>query len=187
MKTKAMMSAATGVTALAMAFLAGCTAGPNYVKPRIAAPEVYRGVPGNAATRAASASLGDEKWWQVFQDPQLQDLIRTALQQNYDVRIAATRILEAEAQWGLTRSEALPSAAAQAGANDQRQVRSISRAAITHQRLYRSGSAASTLGASRPTLPPNEVLGPRPDGRCPPSPAGREKYQALIADGGRPC
>ncbi len=49
---------------------------------------------------SSTQSLGDQKWWEVFQDEQLQKLIRTALQQNYDVRIAATRVLEAQAQAG---------------------------------------------------------------------------------------
>jgi multidrug efflux system outer membrane protein len=53
-------------------------------------------------------SLGDQKWGNVFQDEQLQQLIRTALQQNYDARIAAARVLEAEAQVGLARANQLP-------------------------------------------------------------------------------
>ena len=53
-----------------------------------------------AGTAAATQSLGDEKWWDVFQDAQLQKLIRTALKQNYDTRIAAARVLEAQAQVG---------------------------------------------------------------------------------------
>ena len=57
----------------------------------------------------ATASLGDEKWWGVFQDRELQSLIRTALQNNYDVRIAATRVLQAQAQLGITRADQLPS------------------------------------------------------------------------------
>jgi len=67
----------------------------------------------------ASESLGDQKWWEVFQDKQLQDLIHTALQQNFDVRIAATRILEAQAQLGITRADQLPTIGAGAGANNQ--------------------------------------------------------------------
>jgi multidrug efflux system outer membrane protein len=70
---------------------------------------MYRGaVPQEAAQPAASQSFGDQKWWEVFQDKQLQDLIHTALQQNYDVRIAATLILEAQAQLGITRADQLP-------------------------------------------------------------------------------
>ena len=61
-------------------------------------------------------SFGDQKWWEVFQDPQLQELIRTALKQNYDVRIAATRILQAQAQLGITRADQLPTISAGASA-----------------------------------------------------------------------
>ena len=64
----------------------------------------------------AGQSFGDQKWWEVFQDPQLQELIRTALKQNYDVRIAATRILEAQAQLGITRADQLPTIGAGAAA-----------------------------------------------------------------------
>ena len=53
-------------------------------------------------------SIGDEKWWDVFQDKELQGLIRTALKNNYDVRIAATRVLQAQAQLGITRADQFP-------------------------------------------------------------------------------
>src|SRR5580692_7733337 len=77
-------------TALTFALLlAGCMVGPNYQRPAIDAPGVYRA--DSQASIASSESLGDEKWWEVFQDPLLQQLIRTAMQQNYDVRIAAAR------------------------------------------------------------------------------------------------
>ena len=75
-----------------------------------------------AATQAAE-SLGDQKWWEVFQDKQLQDLIHAALQQNYDVRIAATRILQAQAQAGITRADQLPTISAGAQSVDQRSAR----------------------------------------------------------------
>jgi multidrug efflux system outer membrane protein len=55
------------------------------------------------------ASLGDEKWWNVFEDKVLQDLIHTALKNNYDVRIAAARVLEAQAQLGIVRADQFPS------------------------------------------------------------------------------
>ena len=60
------------------------------------------------AAQPTAQSLGDEKWWEVFQDAQLQALIRTALKNNYDVRIAATRVLQAQAQVGITRANQLP-------------------------------------------------------------------------------
>src|SRR3981081_2690862 len=92
-----------------MLLSAGCAVGPNYKRPSTDVPGMYRGAtPQEAAQPAASQSFGDQKWWEVFQDKQLQDLIHTALQQNYDVRIAATRILEARAQLGITRADQLP-------------------------------------------------------------------------------
>ena len=96
-------------------WLAGCTVGPNYKRPVVAAPEIYRGADQQGASalpsQNKSASLSDEKWWEVFQDKELQELIRTALRQNYDVRIAAARILEAQAQLGITRADQYPSVA----------------------------------------------------------------------------
>jgi outer membrane protein, multidrug efflux system len=87
-------------------FLAGCTVGPNYHRPPVNTPNQYYNAPPGAST---SASLGNEKWWAVFQDPVLQKLIHTAIGQNYDVRIAASRVLEAQAQVGLARANQLPS------------------------------------------------------------------------------
>ena len=85
----------------------GCAVGPKYKRPTLTVPEGYRGLAPNAGQQT-SASLADEKWWTVFQDPQLQQLIRTALVQNYDVRIAATRILQAQAILGITRADQYP-------------------------------------------------------------------------------
>jgi multidrug efflux system outer membrane protein len=108
--------------------LAGCAVGPNYKRPAIVTPQTYRGAPAGteatASSGGAAASFGDEKWWEVFQDAQLQSLIRTALQQNYDVRIAASRILQAQAELGITRSNELPSAAAIAIGNGSRNAKS---------------------------------------------------------------
>jgi multidrug efflux system outer membrane protein len=73
-----------------------------------------------AAAKAATESVGDQKWWDVFQDKQLQDLIRIALHQNYDVRIAATRILQAQAQLGITRADQLPTISGAAQAVNER-------------------------------------------------------------------
>jgi multidrug efflux system outer membrane protein len=89
-------------------FLAGCTVGPNYKRPNTDAPTAYRGLTAEEAASASTPSLGEQKWGEVFQDEQLQKLIRTALQQNYDARIAATRVLEAQAQLGITRSAQFP-------------------------------------------------------------------------------
>jgi outer membrane protein, multidrug efflux system len=104
--------------------LAGCTVGPNYKRPKVDVPTVYRGAAAEQGAYSGVASLGDQKWWDVYPDEELQKLIRTALQQNYDVRIAAARILQAQAQLGITRADQFPSIAAGAAASEQRSPRS---------------------------------------------------------------
>ncbi len=105
--------------ALLALLLAGCRVGPEY-KPAISAPNTFRG----ATDSPDAMSFGNQKWWDVFQDPQLQALIRTALLQNYDVRIAATRVLEAQAQAGIARANEYPSAAVIADGSNYRYSRS---------------------------------------------------------------
>jgi len=106
-----------------MLLISGCAVGPNYKRPSVNVPGTYRGATPQEAQQPAAESLGDQKWWEVFQDKQLQDLIHTALRQNYDVRIAATRILEAQAQVGITRADQLPTINAGAEAVNQRSAR----------------------------------------------------------------
>ena len=101
----------------------GCAVGPNYKRPSIDVPNTYRGASPQQATQPVTESLGNQKWWEVFQDKQLQDLIHIALQQNYDVRIAAKRILQAQAQVGITRADQLPTINAGAQTVDQRSAR----------------------------------------------------------------
>jgi len=88
--------------------LAGCAVGPNYQRPGIDVPGHYRGLAAYDIEGAQSVSIGDEKWWEVFQDKTLQDLIHTALEQNFDLRIAADHILEAQEQLNITNSYELP-------------------------------------------------------------------------------
>src|SRR3954466_2138542 len=90
-------------------FLNGCTLGPKYKRPAASVPDTFRGSTPDMSPTAQS--LGDEKWWTVFQDPQLQALIREALAQNYDVRIAAVRVLQAQASLGITRADQFPTIA----------------------------------------------------------------------------
>ena len=97
--------------------LAGCAVGPNYKRPTVNVPTDYRD--SMAAQTTAASSLGNEKWWDVYQDPILTQLIHTAIQQNYDVRIAAARVLEAQAQLGITRANQFPSASVGAGVFSQ--------------------------------------------------------------------
>jgi outer membrane protein, multidrug efflux system len=102
---------------------AGCTVGPNYKKPVASVPPTFRGLTDEEAAKNLAASQGDQKWWEVYQDQQLQELIRTAVKQNYDVRIAGTRILAAQAQLGITRADQYPNVSGGASLVDQRQER----------------------------------------------------------------
>jgi multidrug efflux system outer membrane protein len=89
---------------LLVVLAAGCMAGPDYKRPAVQAPPSYRG----DAEGGDAASLADKGWAQVFPDPALVELIRTALAQNQDVLLAAARIEQAEAQLGITRADQLP-------------------------------------------------------------------------------
>jgi outer membrane protein, multidrug efflux system len=100
--------------------VAGCAVGPKYKKPVIDTPGGFRGENSSPTSAASTESLGNEKWWEVFDDPVLQQLIRTAFQQNYDVRIAASRVLQAQAQLGITRANQFPMAGAGAEAFSER-------------------------------------------------------------------
>ena len=109
------MSCRQWLVAIALLLLTGCAVGPKYKRPPVSTPDAYRGLAPDAGQQT-SASLAEEKWWSVYQDPQLQQLIRTALAQNYDVRIAAARILQAQAALGITRADQFPTIAAGASA-----------------------------------------------------------------------
>jgi outer membrane protein, multidrug efflux system len=93
---------------LASSLISGCMVGPNYHRPVVQTPIVYRDLSENAQAQAQAASYADLRWWQVFQDPQLQELIRTALKQNYDLQLATERIIAARAQLAVTRSSLFP-------------------------------------------------------------------------------
>lgn len=97
------MKSIYSVFLLALFIFLGCTVGPNYKRPKVDTPSVYRADLGQSG-----ASLGNEKWWTLFDDPELQQLIRTAIRENYDVRIAAARVLQAQAVLGITRADQLP-------------------------------------------------------------------------------
>jgi multidrug efflux system outer membrane protein len=87
--------------------ISGCTVGPNYHRPPVQAPPAFHG-PDPSQQTAQTASFADLPWWQVFQDPQLQELIRTALKQNYDLQLAVERVNAARAQVGIVRSNQFP-------------------------------------------------------------------------------
>jgi multidrug efflux system outer membrane protein len=89
---------------------AGCTLGPDYQRPPAVTPEVWRVIPV-----AEVESLANAPWWEVFQDPRLQELIRIALVENKDLKIAVERIEEARARYGFTRADLWPAVDASAG------------------------------------------------------------------------
>ena len=94
--------------AFASMLLAGCAVGPDYHRPLVQTPPTYRDLHENSQAEAQAASFADLPWWKVFQDPQLQELIRTALKENYDLKLATERIAAARAQVAITRSNLFP-------------------------------------------------------------------------------
>ena len=96
-----------------VALLGGCKVGPNYKRPEVAPPTQFRA--GEA--QPVQVSLGDAKWFEVFQDEALQGLVREALTANFDTRIAAQRVIAAEGQFSATRSSLFPRVDAQASAS----------------------------------------------------------------------
>ncbi len=106
------LRAAVACCGLAL-LLGGCTVGPKYRKPDIPVPPNWR------ISAETGKSLADVRWWDFFEDPVLQSLIRTALTENLDLRTAAANILAAQAQVGLNRSQQFPQASA--GVSTERQ------------------------------------------------------------------
>ena len=101
------------IVALSLLSLCACKVGPNYKRPTLSVPDTYRGVAPDATTQQAAApptaeQFAQMKWWTVFQDESLQGLIKEALANNYDMRIAATRVLQANANLGITRANQFP-------------------------------------------------------------------------------
>src|SRR5262245_1259656 len=98
---------------LVASLLTCCAVGPNYHRPAVKPPDVFRGSP-DAAPPTELTSLADIKWFDLFKDSQLQELIRVALVQNYDLRDAVARVDAARANLGITRADQFPNIAASA-------------------------------------------------------------------------
>ena len=98
----------------AVLLAAGCKLGPNYHRPGLDVPAAYR-----FQEKPTPASFADQGWWEVYQDPLLQGLLTDALAHNLDVRIAATRVEQAQALLGAARLQQLPQVSANAGAQRQ--------------------------------------------------------------------
>jgi outer membrane protein, multidrug efflux system len=92
-----------------------CTVGPNYHRPAVQTPQAFRAPEPLAGAQAAS--FADLKWWEVFRDEELQSLIKTALEKNYDLRDAVTRVEAAQANLGITRSDQFPQVSASGNVN----------------------------------------------------------------------
>lgn len=89
---------------LAALTMASCVLGPNYKRPVVETPAAHRG--GGAPS---AESLADLKWFELFRDETLTKLVTTSLQQNFELRIAAERVLQARAISGITRADQFPS------------------------------------------------------------------------------
>jgi NodT family efflux transporter outer membrane factor (OMF) lipoprotein len=90
--------------------LASCTLGRDYRRPAIETPSTYR----SASAQSSTASLADLQWFELFRDDTLTGLVKTALQENFELRIAAQRVLQARAAYGITRAAQWPSVDASA-------------------------------------------------------------------------
>jgi multidrug efflux system outer membrane protein len=102
---KCTIAVLTCVGALAVA---GCNLGPKYKRPQVPAPPTFRGPDDAAISSDPKDSLGDQQWSTVFRERELQALIREALANNFDLRVAAQRVLEAQSQIRITRASGLP-------------------------------------------------------------------------------
>ena len=86
---------------------ASCTLGPNYRRPAVAIPSTYRDTT-SAAAQAEPASLADVQWFDLFRDDTLTRIVNTALAQNFDLRIAAERVLQARERFRIVHADEFP-------------------------------------------------------------------------------
>ena len=98
----------------------GCKVGPNYKRPAVVTPDQYRGVAPDLSNKPGMQPFSEMHWETVFQDEALRALIKEALTNNYDMQIAASRIVQAQAVVGVTRANQLPSVSGSGGVNYQR-------------------------------------------------------------------
>ena len=108
-------------TAILLIPLYGCKVGPNYKRPALSTPDQYRGLAPDLGDQSG-APFSEMKWQSVFQDKTLQDLITEALTNNYNIRIAAIRIAQAEASLGVTRSNQLPALTGTFGVQNEQSI-----------------------------------------------------------------
>ncbi len=97
-----------GLRVLLLLALGGCAVGPDYKRPSVETPAAYRRAATDTNTAPETTSFADLGWWEVFKDPQLREYIAEALTNSWDVKIAAARVLQAEAAARVTRSQYFP-------------------------------------------------------------------------------
>ncbi len=95
----------------ALLLASACAVGPRYQRPEVATPPEYR----FALAPQEAASIADLPWWEVFRDPELEALIREALANNQDLRLAAARVEESRALLGVARADFYPQVGLDAG------------------------------------------------------------------------
>jgi multidrug efflux system outer membrane protein len=117
MKVRHLNGLCQTLLSVGLIYATGCAVGPNYKRPIIDSPAAFR---GDNATNSSPVGLA---WWQVYQDPNLQGLIREAISDNYDLLMAATRVQQARAVATQARAQFVPSAtyggAVSRGRNDE--------------------------------------------------------------------
>src|SRR5580765_1863750 len=89
--------------------LAGCAVGPDYKRPAVEAPDAFRRAASDTNAPAGEQSFADVGWWETFKDPQLNAYLAEALTNSWDIKIAAARVLQAEANQRIVRSQFFPS------------------------------------------------------------------------------
>ena len=98
----------SAVAVALLAALAGCAVGPDYERPAVNTPGAFRTAASDARDVAGVGAFADLGWWEVFQDPQLTVYLTEALTNSWDIKIAAARVLQAEALARVTRSQFFP-------------------------------------------------------------------------------
>jgi len=101
-------SSARALAVVLASLLAGCAVGPDYQRPQLAVPEGFYGEERAAEARSSAAVVADVAWWEVFDDPTLSALVEEAVRNGFQARLAAARVLEARARFGIARSAFYP-------------------------------------------------------------------------------
>jgi multidrug efflux system outer membrane protein len=128
------------LTCAALLSTSGCTVGPDYAPPQIAMPTGWRNLESTQGE-----TLANVPWWELYPDPVLHELVKTALEQNLDLRIAVERIEEARARYGFARADLWPKVNVAAGASHERTSAEALPPGVTGADLERN---VYTVGAS---------------------------------------